>query len=76
MSVSDDIVIKDIADLTHGFSGAEIVSMCQSAAILALEEDLTIKCVYQRHFLEALRSYKPSISKETITFYESFNKRI
>ncbi|TPX31132.1 hypothetical protein SmJEL517_g05473 [Synchytrium microbalum] len=40
MSLSDDVDLAQIAELTHRFSGAEVVAVCQEAAVSALDENI------------------------------------
>jgi len=71
-----------VKELTEGYSGAEIVSLCQEAALFALEEDdrnlegtETGPCIRRRHLLRALQDKKKQITPEMIAFYQSFRKQ-
>jgi SpoVK/Ycf46/Vps4 family AAA+-type ATPase len=72
MSVAGDVDVEVISRLAEGFSGAETVSICQEAAMLAMEENVLAKCVSQKHFLEGVKIIKPSITRDVIKFYEDF----
>lgn len=74
MSVSDDIDVEEIARLTEGFSGAEVVAVCQEAATMAMEEDVLALEVRNSHFLDSVSLIVPSISKEVIEYYQSFDR--
>lgn len=57
---------------SHGFSGAETAYLCQEAGFKALEDDINIECIEQRHFDAALKGIQPRISAEMLKFYEDF----
>ena len=75
MSLGEDIDLQKIAEMTHGFVGADLASLCQEAGILAIQEVLPQVDerggilstrflgrlqVRMEHFETALKSMKPS----------------
>ncbi|KAJ2395385.1 AAA+-type ATPase, partial [Coemansia sp. RSA 2603] len=72
---ADDVDIDILAERTDGFSGAEVVAICQDAAIEAISEDPDAECVYMRHFEMCLRGFKKRITPEMIEFYSNFRNR-
>ena len=76
---SSDIDITFLAtdDNSKGFSGAEMVSICRDAALLALEEmdenslDISPK-IEMKHLLQAMRETQRQITPSMIKFYEDF----
>jgi len=70
----EEVDIMELAKLTEGFSGAEIFSLGREASIKQLEEDSNAKLVKKEHFIEAIKGIKPSITIDTIQFYEKFKK--
>ncbi|KAJ3118712.1 spermatogenesis associated protein 5 [Physocladia obscura] len=62
-------------DDTDGYSGAEVVSVCQEAAMMAIEEDENILTVSQRHFEAAINQVTPRITAEMISFYDGFRQK-
>ncbi|KAF9938792.1 spermatogenesis associated protein 5 [Modicella reniformis] len=60
---------------TEGCSGAEVVALCQEAAMKAMEESLEIACVSKRHFDQALVGMTRRITPEMIQFYDDFRTR-
>ncbi|KAJ2337445.1 AAA+-type ATPase [Coemansia sp. RSA 2681] len=60
---------------TDGFSGAEVVALCQDAAIEAMTEDPDAQCVEPRHFARCLAGFKRRITPEMIQFYADFQQR-
>lgn len=48
MPFSESFTPELMADLTNGFSGAEITSLCQNSAIRSLERDISslqVNCI-------------------------------
>ena len=72
---SQDVDPDSLAALTDGFSGAEVVAVCQNAASAAMMESLEASVVEKRHFLEAIRNTSPRITPEMLAFYSDFQKR-
>ncbi|KAJ1821319.1 AAA+-type ATPase [Coemansia sp. RSA 2599] len=72
---ADDVDVGALAELTDGFSGAEMVALCQESAIAAMAEDADATCVYMRHFEGCLRGFKKRITPEMLRFYADFQKR-
>jgi len=67
--------LKDIAEKTEGFSGADLEALSREAAMNALREDIKSKIVEKKHFDEALKKMTPSLSKEVQAHYEKFVER-
>ena len=75
-----DINLKEIAEKTHGFIGADIKALCKEAAMLAIREiipeiDLDKPIpeavliqlkIKMRHFIDALSSVEPSALREVL----------
>jgi transitional endoplasmic reticulum ATPase len=59
--VANDVDIASLARETEGFTGADIASICQQAAILALEADEFAERVASKHFHAAIVSSQPSL---------------
>jgi len=62
MSLHDDVDFAAIAQRTALFSGADLANLCRETALIALRQDIQSPCVCQRHFFEALRVSRPSLS--------------
>ena len=77
MDIGGDVELAVLAQLTEGFSGAEITKVCHDAAYAALREELregVEQQVCKRHFEEALAGTKPRITKEVREAYERWGK--
>jgi len=70
MPLAKDINIKTIAKETDGYTGADLESVVREAGLLALREDITSKEVKKKHFDEAMKKVKPSVTKNTINVYK------
>jgi len=70
--ISKDLDLETIARRTEGYSGAEIAAVCNEAALSALEENVNIDEVTEKHFQIALNNLKPRISKDLFKIYDKF----
>ncbi len=68
--LAKDIHIKFLAEKTDGYVGADLESLVREAAMLALRENMEIKQVTKKHFEEAMKKVKPSVSKSDIEKYK------
>eukprot|EP01155_Anaeramoeba_flamelloides_P044536 Anaeramoba_flamelloidesc38226_g1_i2.p1 GENE.c38226_g1_i2~~c38226_g1_i2.p1 ORF type:complete len:139 (+),score=35.39 c38226_g1_i2:309-725(+) len=75
--------ISKLCDLTVGYSGADIHSICQEAALSPIREisDIlsidvnTVRNINYKDFEKALEKVKPSVSKNDLEKCREFNKR-
>lgn len=65
-----------LADSTEGYVGADIEGVCREAGMLALRGDIQAKEIRKSHFEGALRSVRPSATKETIKYYEAIREAL
>ncbi len=56
---------------TLGFSGAEVVAVCQEAAMVAIDEGL--QCIDMGHLEQAMKAIKPQITQEMLSYYEELS---
>ncbi|AEA48091.1 CDC48 family AAA ATPase [Archaeoglobus veneficus] len=75
MPLSDDVDLVELADITEGYVGADIEAVCREAVMLALRENMDSERIEMRHFLEALKKIKPSITESMLNFYERFEEK-
>ncbi len=69
MPLAEDVDLERLAEMTEGYTGADLEALVREAGLRALREDINIAKVYQRHFEEAMQVIKPSVSKTMIEFY-------
>ncbi|PVU88385.1 hypothetical protein BB561_005889 [Smittium simulii] len=75
MAVSEQVTPETLAQMTDGFSGAEVVNFCQEAAIAAMEDNIDASFVELEHFKKVRLGMKPRISQEMIKFYDDFRNK-
>ncbi|HWQ48962.1 MAG TPA: CDC48 family AAA ATPase [Methanosarcina sp.] len=68
--LADDVDLEALADITEGYVGADIESVCREAVMIALRENFDVESVEMRHFREALKKVKPTITENIAQFYE------
>jgi len=67
-------LLIDLAKKTIGYTGADIESLTREAALLSLRESIDSEFVTRKHFEEALKKVKPSVSKPTIEVYKKIEE--
>ena len=72
MPVEKDFNPEKLANLTEGYSGAEICLICREAGMNALRRNIESTEVLNKDFLEALNKVKPRITQEMINNYPEF----
>lgn len=70
---SSDVNLEELAEMTEGYVGSDLDSLCREAAMLAMREDQ--KDVDMNHYLEALKKVRPSIEENMISYYERVSER-
>ncbi|RLE74696.1 MAG: AAA family ATPase [Thermoprotei archaeon] len=75
MPLAEDIDLEELADITEGFSGSDLEVLVREAGLLALREDINAEKVYKRHFEQALKKIKPSITPEMIRYYQLWSEK-
>lgn len=80
IALDESVNLKEIAEITHGFIGADIKALCRESAMLAIkeiipeidldkpipEEILSKLKIKMYHFIEALNSIEPSALREVL----------
>jgi transitional endoplasmic reticulum ATPase len=66
MPLDSGVDIEKLAELTEGYSGADIEGLVREAAMAAVRKDWKPKPVHMKHFEEALGEVRPSISPDDI----------
>lgn len=75
MPIADDVDIKVIANMTQNFSGADLVNLCNEAAMCAATRNIDCEVITRDDFEDVLMFLKSSLSEEKIKFYENFERR-
>lgn len=73
--------ISKLSVESHGFSGAEIVSICREAALYAIEEIDKMNhqgnepMIKMKHIEQSIRNTKRQITPQMLDFYKTFRTR-
>lgn len=73
MCVAEDVDLERLAVETEGYSGAELVHMCDEATHYAMRESLDIERISWVHFEKAMGSMVKQITEEVTRFYEEWS---
>ena len=68
--LAEDVDLEALTDITEGYVGADIESVCREAVMIALRENFDADKVEMRHFRDALKKVKPTITENISQFYE------
>ena len=79
LSLDSDVDLKELARLTEGFSGSDILDVCQSVQLRVnselfesnkFEGDTKPRRITMDDFREVLKDRKPSVSPQTLSLYK------
>jgi transitional endoplasmic reticulum ATPase len=70
MPLAKDVNLDKLADMTEGYSGADIEGLCREAAMAAVRDEWKAKPVAMKHFEAAMDEVRPSISPDDMKRYE------
>ncbi|MDD1737822.1 MAG: CDC48 family AAA ATPase, partial [Methanothrix sp.] len=73
MPKAEDVNLEELAELTEGYVGSDLTTLCREAAMLALREEG--EKVEMNHFREALRKVRPSVEESMVSYYERISER-
>ncbi|MFB6470591.1 MAG: ATP-binding protein, partial [Vulcanisaeta sp. AZ3] len=76
MPLARDVDLEELAKMTEGYTGADIELLAREAGLLAMREANGADEVSMKHFIEAMKKVKPSVTPEMIKFYETWYDRI
>jgi len=77
MPLDDDVSLKRIAQITEGYSGADLENVCREAGMEAIREKMIkLETIENRHFEFALSKIKSTLPREIIERYENMAKEI
>ncbi|MDW7970070.1 MAG: AAA family ATPase, partial [Sulfolobales archaeon] len=74
--LASDVNLEKLAELTEGYSGADIEALVREAALIALRQDINASLVTLNHFMDAFQNIQPSLAKQMIKFYEEWVSKI
>ncbi|MBT3297438.1 CDC48 family AAA ATPase [archaeon] len=74
MPITKNVDIKELADRTEGYVGADIESLCREAGMFALRQNKKTKEVSMENFQDALKVVHASVDKEIEETYEKLSE--
>ncbi|MBD3407456.1 MAG: CDC48 family AAA ATPase [Candidatus Lokiarchaeota archaeon] len=76
MPLDDAVSLAKLAEMTEGFSGADIENLVREAAMAAVRTDWKPRPVEMEHFEAALKEVRPSISEGDAEKYSAMAERV
>ncbi|XP_023175999.2 nuclear valosin-containing protein-like isoform X2 [Drosophila hydei] len=80
--LADDVDLKKLATKTVGYTGADLAGLVKQASMFSLRQSLNSGntnadelCVCQKHFEEALKQLRPSVSEQDRKVYEKLRQK-
>ena len=74
--LAEDVDLEKLANLTEGYTGADIYALVRQSAIIRLRKEGKPGKVTMEDFMQALNEVKPSLTKEQQQVYERENRRL
>ncbi|MEB3805963.1 MAG: AAA family ATPase, partial [Desulfurococcales archaeon] len=74
--LADDVDLDKLAELTEGYTGADIEAVVREAVMIKLREKLEVGPVEMKHFMEALKRVPPSLTPEDVKRYERMAREL
>jgi len=74
--LANDVDLDRLAELTESYTGADLAALVREAALLKLREKLEPGPVEWRHFEQALKKVRPSLTRDDIVRYEQMADRL
>ena len=77
MPLAKDVSLKHVAQITEGYSGADLENVCREAGMQAIREKMEdIDKIEYKHFEFALSKIKSTLPEEVVQRYEAMAKVI
>ncbi|MEM0291328.1 MAG: ATPase, partial [Thermoplasmata archaeon] len=74
MPLGSDVNLEKLAERMENYVGADIENVCREAGMFAIRENSEI--VLMKHFEEALEKIPPSMTEESIKYYNAIGNLI
>lgn len=72
MPISSEVDITSLAERTENFSGADLINLCNEAAMCAATKNLDSTIITSEDFNDVLDYIGPTLSQSQIQFYANF----
>lgn len=75
MKIEDEVKngIDELVNMSEGYSGAELVAVCNEAALFAMQENINISAVAWRHFKQSFATVRPRTTQEMLKSFQKFS---
>ncbi|MCI4396801.1 MAG: AAA family ATPase, partial [Thermoprotei archaeon] len=74
--LASDVDLDKLAEMTEGYTGADLEALVREAVMLALREKLEARPVEMKYFLKAMEQVQPSLNKDDIEKYTRLAKQL
>ena len=68
--LNDEVDLRELARMTEGYTGADLAALVREAAMIALRDDINMRSVGWKHFEDALKKVRPSVTSQMIEYYQ------
>jgi transitional endoplasmic reticulum ATPase len=77
MPLAEDVSLMHIAQITEGYSGADLENVCREAGMQAIREEMeNLEKIENKHFEYAMSKIKSTLPRDIIERYASMAKQI
>ncbi len=74
--LADDVDLDKLAEMTEGYTGADLEALVREAVMLKLREKFEVGPVAMKHFEQALKKVPPSLTPEDVRRYERLAREL
>jgi transitional endoplasmic reticulum ATPase len=75
MPLSKEVNLDEIASKTEGYVGADLENLVRETAMIALRENINVKQIKKKHFEEAMKKVKPSVTPRDLETYKKIEQQ-
>ncbi|MAG50628.1 ATPase [archaeon] len=75
MPLDKDVNLSKLAEKTESYTGADIQNICREAAFFALRENMNTVKIKNKHFEDAFKKVKPSLSEIDLKLYKTIEEQ-
>jgi SpoVK/Ycf46/Vps4 family AAA+-type ATPase len=74
--LDDDVDLRDIAEMTPDYSGADLAALCYEASMVLIRGlEKGRNQITMRDFVSALEKVKPSVTLEELAYFNEMKER-
>ncbi len=74
--LADDVDLDKLAEMTEGYTGADLEALVREAVMVKLREKFEVGPVSMKHFEQALKRVPPSLTPEDVRRYERLAREL